>query len=118
MEEAKWKFKDLGKALKESFRAILRGEFLLRLNFSKYFIHIIWTFFLFFLAIWISMMVEKTLTRLEDNKKVLDDLEIYHAQKTVEVVSLGRMTTIQNLLEERGSEVKMPTEPAKTIRKK
>lgn len=113
---ANWKFSDLGRLIKESFQAVMRGEFLTRLNASKYFIHIIWTFFLFFCMIGITMMVEKTLIKVEDNSKVLNDMEIYHAQKTVEIVSLGRMTTIEQILQENGSKLAMPETPPRTIK--
>lgn len=112
---ANWKIADVGRFLKDSGWAILKGEFLLRINMNKYFIHAIWTFFLFFMAIWISFLVEKTLTKVEQNAKTLNDLEIYHAQKTVELVSLGRMTTIEQMLKEQGSKLGMPTVPPKTI---
>ena len=36
-----WKISDIGVLLKNSFTAIMKGEFLLRLNVGKYFIHII-----------------------------------------------------------------------------
>jgi len=115
MSEAKWKFSDIGRFLKESVVAIVKGEFLLRLNSTKYFIHIIWTFFLLFCAIWISLSVEKTLSRVEQNKKALNDMNIYRAQKTVEIVRLNRMTTVQEMLQEQGSKVTMPQNPPTVI---
>ena len=42
-----WKFSDLGKLAKNSFLAVLKGEFLLRLNIGRYFVHVIYTFALF-----------------------------------------------------------------------
>jgi len=115
-EHRKWKFSDVGEWLKNAFLATIKGEFLLRLHVSKYFIHIIYTFFLFFISIWLSLKIEKTLTKVEENRKVLEDMEIYHAQKTVELVSLGRMTTVQEMLGKTGSEVGMPDEPPTRIK--
>ncbi|MCR5002929.1 MAG: hypothetical protein K5984_01025 [Bacteroidales bacterium] len=92
--------------------SILRGDFMTILPVSKFFIHIIWTFVLAFLVIFISLRIETTLAKEEDGKKRLQDMEIYHAQKTVELVSLGRMTTVERMLEEKGSKVSVPEKPA------
>lgn len=115
-EHRKWKLADIGQWLKNAFLATLKGEFLMRLHASRYFIHIIYTFFLFFISIWLSLKIEKTLTRVEDNRKALQDMEIYHAQKTVELVSLGRMTKVQQMLKEQDSELTMPEKPADRIK--
>ncbi len=98
------------------FVSILRGDFMTIIPFSKYFIHIIWAFVLAFLVIFISMRIETTLAKEEEGKKRLQDMEIYHAQKTVELVSLGRMTTVQKMLEEKGSKVTIPEKPAIKIK--
>ncbi|MBQ6287040.1 MAG: hypothetical protein IJK73_05215 [Bacteroidales bacterium] len=115
-EHRKWKFADVGQWLKNAFFAMLKGEFLLRLNISKYFIHIIYTFFLFWVSIWLSLKIEKTMTRVEENRKALQDMEIYHAQKTVELVSLGRMSKVEKMLQDQGSTLAMPTKPADRIK--
>ena len=95
--------------------ATIKGEFLLRLHVSRYFIHIIYTFFLFWVSIWLSLKIEKTLTRVEENRKVLEDVEIYHAQKTVELAGLSRMSKVQKMLEDSGSRLTMPDKPADKI---
>lgn len=115
-ELRKWKLTDIGLWLKNACRAIFKGEFLLRINVSKYFIHIIYTFFLFWISIFLSLKIEKTMTRVEENRKVLEDMEIYHAQKTVELVKMGRISTIEQMLQDNGSEVAMPLKPAERIK--
>ena len=111
-ELRKWKFSDIWAWLKNAALATLKGELLLRLHVSRYFIHIIYTFFLFWVSIWLSLRIEKTLTRVEDNRKVLADMEIYHAQKTVELAGLSRMSKVQAMLEESGSKLTKPEKPA------
>ena len=101
--------------LKNCLSAILHGEFLMK--FDRYFVHILWTALLFWGMILASMFVQKTLVRVEKNKKELTDLKIYHAQKTVELARLGRITTVERLLEENGSDVTLPDKPADIIRK-
>ena len=79
-ELRKWRFSDIWLWLRNAALATIKGELLLRLRISRYFIHIIYTFFLFWVSIWLSLKIEKTLTRVEDNRKALADVEIYHAQ--------------------------------------
>ena len=110
-----WKIQDIGKWLHNSFRAILKGEFLLRLDVGRYLIHIVYTFFLFAMIIWISLMIEGTLNKVERNKAVLHELEIVHTQKTFEVVSLSRRSSVNARLEKMGSKVTEPQNPATVL---
>ena len=91
--------------------AILKGELLLRMRLDKYFIHIAYTFFLIWLIIMSSMMVQNTLAQVEKNRAKVNDLKIFHAQKTVKLVGLGRLNTVEDLLREQGSEVGLPEKP-------
>ena len=115
-KQRKWKLADFGLWLKNAFLATIKGEFLLRLHVNKYFIHIIYTFFLFWVSIWLSLKIEKTLTRVEENRKALQDIEIYHAQKTVELAGMGRMSKIEDMLRDKGSELTIPNKPADRIK--
>ena len=115
--EKKWRWADVGRWIVRAPGSVKRGDFMNNMNLDRYFIHIIWTFFLFFLSIWLSLRVEKTLTRVEAGKKELADVEIYHTQKVVELAGLNRMTTVRDLLEEKGSKVGLPVKPAAHIRK-
>ena len=103
--------------IKNSVWAILHGEFLLRLRIDKFFPHILWTFLLFWGMILSGMMVQKTLVKVEKNKSVLSEMKIYHAQKTVQIARLGRLSTVERLLEENGSDVTLPEKPADVIKK-
>ncbi len=116
-EHRKWKFSDVGVWLKNALTAMFRGEFLLRLQVSKYFIHILYTFFLLWVSIYLSLKIEKTMAKVEDNRKALEDIEISHTQKTIELVSLGRISTVQDHLREQGSALGIPEEPAVRIKR-
>ncbi|MBQ3821344.1 MAG: hypothetical protein II809_07760 [Bacteroidales bacterium] len=111
-----WRIQDLGTWLKNSFRAILRGEFLLRLNVGRYFIHIVYTFFLIAMIIWISLMIESTMTKVEKGKAELRELEIVHTQKTFDVVKLTRRSSINEMLQQMGSKVTEPQQPATQLK--
>ena len=53
---------------------------------------------------------------MEQNKKVIENLKIDNANKTCEIVSLSRISTVESMLEEAGSDVKAPTKPADIIK--
>lgn len=111
----KWKIQDIGAFLKNSGKAILKGEFLLRLNIGRYFIHIAYTFFLFAMVIWVSLMIESTMGKVQKNKAVLKELEIANSQKTFELVSLTKRSSVESRLQEMGSKVKEAEQPATLI---
>ncbi len=111
-ELRKWKFSDIWLWLRNAALATVKGELLMRLQISRYFIHIIYTFFLFWMSIWLSLNIEKTLTKVGDNRKALEDVEIYHAQKTIELAGLSRISRVRRMLEESGSKLTMPAKPA------
>ena len=112
-----WKLADIGLFLKNSFQAILKGEFLLKLNIGRYFIHITYTFLLFGLVIWFSLLIETTMSKVEKNKAVLKELEIVHSQKVFEVVNVSRRASVQEMLERMGSQVTEPDKPASVIKR-
>ena len=112
-----WKIADLGKFLTNSFVAILKGEFLLRMNAGRYLVHIAYTFFLFGMTIWISLMIETTMAKVERNKEELKELQIANSQKTFDVVSLSRRSTVEKTLGALGSEVKEAEVPAYILEK-
>ena len=116
-KEMRWKISDIGTFLKNSFIAVLKGEFLLRLNIGRYFVHIAYTFLLFGLTIWISLMIETTMAKVEKNKATIQELGIVHSAKTFEVVSLSRRTTVEEMLEGLGSKVAQPEQPATMLKK-
>lgn len=112
----KWKVSDLGRFLKNSLVAMFKGEFLLRMRVDKIFPQIAFAFFLSLCVIIFNLMVDKTLVKVEDNKKVLQELEIQHTQKTYELVQLSRRSTVSKLLRESGSKVAEPLTPATVLK--
>jgi len=112
MSEAKWKIRDIGVLLKNTAVAILKGELLLRLGVSRFFMHILVVFVLLGGIIWVSLGIETTLGKVEENRKVLKELEIVHSQKTFELAELNRRSTIEAMLQEMGSDLAEPTHSA------
>jgi hypothetical protein len=115
-EPRKWKLSDIWTWIKNAVKAALRGELLLRLNVSRYFIHIVFTFFLFGMSILLSLKIEKTLATVEKNRKALSDVEIFHTQKTVELAGYSKMDRVQEMLNENGSKLTLPEKPADRLK--
>ena len=112
-----WKLSDIGLFFKNSIQAILKGEFLLRLNIGRYFVHIAYTFLLFGFVIWFSLMIETTMSKVEKNKAVLKELEIVHSQKVFELVGVSRRGSVEDMLEQLGSNVKEADKPATVVKR-
>lgn len=110
-------WKTIGEFLKNGIHATLRGEFLLRLRFDRYFLHIIYFFIICTAIIWTNLQIEQTLLKVEQNKAILNDLKIYHAQKTCELVSFDRLSTVQDMLKEKGSQLTIPEKPAYRLKR-
>ncbi len=98
------------------FKAIMRGELLLRLRVDKLLIYIIYFFIVCWLSIFIYLRIDQTVLVMEKNKAVLDDLQIYHAQKTCELARYNRMSTVEEMLVESGSDVRIPQKPAQKVK--
>ncbi len=112
-----WKLSDIRVLLKNVFTAVMKGEFLLRLNVGRYFIHIIYTFFLFAMVIWISLSIETTMSKVESNKATLKELEIANSQKYYDIAKATGRSTVESRLKELGSEVGEAQKPAAVLEK-
>ena len=97
-------------------RSIISGDILLRMRVDRLFPYILYAFVLGWLSIWMSYRMEQTMIIVERNRKELESLKIYHAQKTCEYMGFDRISTIETMLEEKGSDIKAPEKPADIIR--
>ena len=111
-----FRFADIPIWIKNAFLTILKGRLLITLKIERYSVHIIYTFFLFWVSIYLGMKIEKTMTRVEENRRRLEDIEIFRAHKQVELTRLQRMSTVQEMLEAKGSSVGIPEKPAERIK--
>ena len=105
-------------ALKNTLVAILSGKLLLRLNVGQYFFHIMYVFLLFTAIIWLSIKTEQTLSQVEKNNAELRELEIVHNQMTYELVRTSSRHSIEELLNQMGSDVKEAGAPATILTKR
>lgn len=96
-------------------KTIGEGEILLKLGVHKALPSILYAFFLCMLSIFLSYKVEQTMAVREKNKRKIETLKIYCAQKTCDFVSLDRISLVENMLENLGSDLEQPQRPAKRI---
>ena len=111
------RIKEIGSSAKSWLRSVISGDILLRMRVDRLFPYILYAFVLGWLSIWMSYKREQTMSIAERNRKELETMKIYHAQKTCEYVGLDRISTIERMLEEKGSDVKAPEKPADVIKK-
>lgn len=103
------------KSINNVLVAILRGELLLRLKVDRIFIHIVYLLFVVWTTLYVSLKIEQTLLKVEKNRTEIENLKIYHAQKSCELAEYDRIGKVQDMLEEMGSDVTLPTKPAGRI---
>lgn len=109
------KLKKAGSVISEILKAIGHGDILLRLRVDKFLPHILYAFVLSMISIFLSYRAEQTMVIREKNKETLETLKIYCAQKTSDIVSLNRSSTVETMLEELGSDLRQPERPAYRI---
>lgn len=103
----------IGKALK----SFLSGDFILTLGLDKYIIHVIYTFILFLLIIWIGLRVERMFIRVEANKKEINELRIEEYRLNYQLEEMSGIEKIRQLLEKEHVEGLKPLDkPAHRIR--
>ena len=109
---------DLARRFRNFWRMLGKGDLLLSMGAHKYYMHILYLFILAWISILLSLKVDKTLTKVEENKVVLRDLEIYHAEKEADLVRLHSASTTEKRLKQLGSDVTLPAQPAIKIDKR
>ena len=110
--------KDLARRFRNFWRMLGKGDLLLSMGAHKYYMHILYIFILAWITILLSLKVDNTLTKVEENKVVLRDLEIYRAEKEAELVRLHSASTAVKRLKQLGSPVTLPEKPATKIEKR
>lgn len=101
---------------KKWFQNLTSGEILMTMKFDKYFIHIIFAFFLILGCMLLGYKIEQTFVKAESNKATIDELKIKNAELIYKIEQQHRMTKILDELQEEGSEVSLPTEPPVIIK--
>lgn len=104
------------KIFKKIITSIGRGDILLKIGVDKLFPYILYTFFLAVMSMWLSYRAEITMQRVEKNKETIENLKIDNVNKTCQIISLTRISKVESMLKEAGSEVKAPQKPTYKIK--
>ena len=117
-EKRKFTVKDALATVGNFFISLFKGDLVLKLHADKYFVHILYTFALIWLCIWVSMRIDRTLIKVENNRKELSSLEIYRDEKRAELEELFSIRVTEKNLERLGSTLRRPEKPVTSIKKK
>ncbi len=98
-------------------RSLFTGEILMSMKADKYFVHIIYTFFLILGCLLLGYRIEQTFVKAERNKATIDELKIRNAELIYKVEQQHRMTKLLDELNKEGSDVSLPTEPPVILKK-
>lgn len=107
------KFKN---SLVRAISDISHGEFLLRLNIGRYFIHILYLIVLFTLTIWVSLAIDSTMNKVERNKAIIREQEIELSILEFKLSEIESRKEVEARLNEMGSKLKRPAKPAKRLK--
>lgn len=107
------KFKNI---LVRTISDISHGEFLLRLNIGRYFIHILYLIVVFTLTIWISLMIDTTMTEVEKNKAIIREQEIEMSVLEFKLAEMESRIVVEQKLDDMESKLKQPSKPAKRLK--
>ena len=108
-------WKAIRKAVIETLKSIGRGDIILRMRADKLFPYILYAFIIGWISIWMNYNVEQTMIRIEKNRKVIENLKIYNTHLSSRLVSMDRVSTVEQMLEAAGSDVRTPEKPAEII---
>lgn len=110
------RWKAIGKAIGAFIVSLGRGDLLLRMRVDKALPYILYAFLLGCISIWMSYKTEQTMLKVQKNNETLKTLKIHNAQMTYELVELDRLSTVESMLEDMGSNVKAPGKPADILK--
>ncbi len=102
------KLKRIGKALVNSLFAIWRGEFLLRLRAGRFLAHILYTFLLFGGIIWVSLMIDTSMNKVEKNYARINELKMEQSLLRIDLTRTESRTAVARRLEGMGSPLREP----------
>ncbi|MGN0191233.1 MAG: FtsL-like putative cell division protein [Candidatus Cryptobacteroides sp.] len=108
--------KKLLRWIADALLSIGRGDILIKLGVHRYLPHIVVAFAFCTLSIILSYLADNSLIERSLKRKELEDVKITYSIKNNEMISLWRMTMVEETLEKMGSRLEAPSEPAKELK--
>jgi len=96
---------------------LVRGELLLALGVERFIFHILYTFLVVGLTIWVSLEIDTTLLKVENNNRRIHSLQIELTEKRYDLAVLERRSNVAKNLKRKGSAVAEPEKAASLIQK-
>lgn len=106
----------IGDSIKKAWQSIMGGQILLNLGVHRLFPHIIFIFGICMVSLILSFYADRTLEKRERKMKELEEAKIEHSSKYRELVSLYRYTTMEDMLQEQGSDLEPLREPVTKLK--
>lgn len=101
--------------IRDAVLTIARGDILIKMGVHRYLPHIAFAFAVCVLSIALSYYADRTARDREDTRRELEDARLKYSSKYIELVSLYRYTTVEDMLESAGSDLEPLREPVTTM---
>ena len=99
-----------------AFLSMGRGDIFIKLGVHRYLPHIVVAFACCTLSIILSYLADNQLIERGLKRRELEDARINYTLKNDEMISLWRMTRVEETLKKMGSDVTAPIKPAKELK--
>lgn len=103
-------------AIRDAVLTIARGDILIKMGVHRCLPHIFFAFAVCVVSIVLSYYADRTARTREETRRELEQEKIIYSGKYLEMVSLYRYTTVEKMLEDRGSELRPLMEPATVLK--
>ena len=112
------KARNFTKNLTRRFINFFSGDFILTRGLDKHIWFAVCIFVLFSILITWSLTVESALVKVRKNEKTIEALNIAKDQRAIELLSIDRRSTLEELLRKNHSTLKAPETPATILEEK
>ena len=112
------KARNFTKNVTKRFINFFSGDFILTRGLDKHIWFAVYIFVLFSILITWSLTVESALVKVRKNEKTIEALNIAKDQRAIELLSIDRRSTLEDLLRKNHSTLKAPETPATILEEK
>lgn len=96
---------------------IAKGDIIEKKNLGRFLPHVMIVAVAFCIFMGAQYIIEKTLIEKEKAVDALEETMLRHSQKNIELVSLGRMSTVEKMLQENNINIGRAEKPAQYVEK-
>lgn len=100
---------------KAFFKSLLNGKLLVLLRVDRYLPQIVFAFIMVTAYIGLNIWIDNSIAQVEKQKKTIKDLSSIHTDLKCRLTSLNSVCAVEEMLQQRHSELAIPTKQAQTI---